>query len=171
MREYMDKWKKSKKYAEFQEMLVIKKQKVAELKFKVISREEEFTKKELLEIIRLIKECDQQVIDEELDFDYSFFNIVGDEDEVFIQYVGRITSWSMYLGNSILDEDYEFSSEIRDVIAIEKKQMIQLITEHRKDILLRDEDFIERISEVDVKILKKITDSILGDDSNNKEEK
>jgi len=168
MKEYLDKWKKSAKYAEFQSLLAAKKQRVAELKIKVMNREEEFTKKELLEVIKLIKECDQQVISEELDFDYSFFNVVGNADEIFVEYVGRIASWSMYLGNSIIDEDYEVSSEIRDVIAIEKKQMIQLITEHRKDILLRDEDFIDKIKEVDVKIIKKITDSLIGDDDSKK---
>lgn len=164
MREYLDKWKKSAKYAEFQNLLAAKKQRVAELKFRVMDKEEQFTKEELLEVIRLIKECNQQIIDEEFDFDYSYFNIIGDADTIYIEYVGRIASWSMYLGNALIEEDYEFASEIRDVIQIEKSQFIDSINKHRQDILLREEDFFERIEGVDEKFLKKITNTILGED-------
>jgi len=61
MQELINKWKKSKKFAEFQQKMQEKKNHLLELKTNIMSNREEgegFSREELINILQLIKEID-----------------------------------------------------------------------------------------------------------------
>lgn len=148
MKDLILKWKQSKKYALFQEKMQEKKNLLLQLKTNIMSNEQEgegFSREELINIIRLIKEIDLEEKEETDEFDVNYFSVVGNSEDILIEYLQKQYMWFRYLMDYILDEEFEIAAELRDVIEIEENQIIRLINEHRPDILEIYEDYIDRI--------------------------
>jgi hypothetical protein len=159
MRDMMENWKNSKKYREIQEQLAENQQNLIDLKINIMSKENRFTKEELLELIAAYKEIHRR--GDKMEFDVNYFSIVGDSDEILTEYISRQVNWFYYLGTALIIEDYEVAAECRDMISIEKELFLDLIKEYR-DYLALDPEFIERVHLVDDKLYRTITDNIIN---------
>ncbi len=158
MRNELDKWKNSKKYAIFQAELLKRKQDLINLKVELLENMNEnvLTKIELMQLIAVIKDCNEINSEESEElFDLDSFIALGDPEDILIEYIQRQVVWFSYLVIYLSREDYEMCSDIRDVIRIYEAQLIRLIKKTRNDILLNDENYIERITEINEKLFKR----------------
>lgn len=149
MREQINNWKNSKKFAELQEQLKEKKQQLINLKFDIMAKEEFLTRDELIQLIKAIKEADE--INCEVDYDYHYFAILGTQDEIMGEYIDKLANWFMYLKKYLDREEYEICAGIRDCIQIEQKTFYDLCLRYRGD----DQYFLDKITELPDRIYNK----------------
>ena len=144
-------WKKSRKYLEFQELLKAKKQELIELKFEImISKDEYYTRDELVALINAIKLSEE--IECEVDYDYNYFSILGTQEEILAEYISKLSEWFMYLKIYIYKEEFEICAGIRDVIEIEKNTFYDICLRYRGE----DQEFLDKIISLPDEIYEKI---------------
>ncbi len=163
MKNQIERWKQSRKYAEFQEKMQEKKNILLQLKTNIMSNREEgegFSREELINILKLIKEIDIEEKEQTDEFDMNYFSVVGNSEDILIEYLQKQYMWFRYLMDYILIEEFEIASEIRDVIAIEESQCIRLITDHRADILVIDEEYIDKIKIIREELYEQMNNEI-----------
>jgi len=161
MRKEINNWKNSSKYKEFQAKLNIKRQELFELKNEIMDKKDsELSNEELKDLIKIIKALDKEPrsVDE---FDYNYFSIIGTREDILHEYMSRMMNWFFYLGVNILDEEFELCAELRDVIAIEKKQMLYSLEEY-KNILFIDDEFLDKVNAVDERFYDTINNRVVG---------
>lgn len=149
MNELNKNWKNSKKYAELQEQMKQKKQELLELKHDIMAKDEYYTKTELIQLIKAIKEADEIAC--EVDYDYQYFSVLGTQDEIMAEYIEKLASWFVYLRKYLEIEEFEICAGIRDVVDIEKRTFYDLCLRYRGD----DQEFLDKILELPNKIYKK----------------
>lgn len=149
MKDELNKWKSSKKYAEFQEQLKIRKQELIELKLDIMAKDEYYTRDELIMLIQAIKEADEIAC--EVEYDYHYFAVLGTQDEIMAEYIQKLASWFVYLRKYLALEEFEICAGIRDVVEIEKRTFYDLCLRYRGE----DQDFLDKILELPGKIYKK----------------
>ena len=157
------KWKQSKKYAEFQEKMQEKKNLLLQLKTNIMNNREEgegFSREELINILQLIKEIDLEEKEQKDEFDMNYFSVVGNSEDIMIEYLQKQYMWFKYLMDYILEEEFEIASELRDVIDIEEAQIIRLITEYRADILAIDEEYFDKIKVIKQELYEQMNNEI-----------
>ncbi len=158
MKDLINNWKKSSKYLEFQFKLNQAKQKAFEIKSHILTDEniESTTDEQLDSFIDIIKELDGQFVDDEHNFDYNYFSVIGTESEIILEYLQKQKVWFIYLNRCLKEEKYELAAKLRDAIKIEKRLLNNLIFKYRPELI--SDEFNSKIDLVENEFYNIIND-------------
>lgn len=148
MREWIDRWKSSRKYHELQ----LKKQHIIK-NITVRKPIEQINKKQLDKMI------DQILMGTHSSMDTDFL-MRNTADDILMVYISNLTNWFFYLSVGLFEENYEQCARIRDVITIERESFKESIRLFRPDITEEDENYFYTINLLEQKLYKEITDKI-----------
>ncbi len=159
MRNELDKWKNSNKFIEFQFALSQAKQKVFELKAHILCEENmhNTTDEQLIALVDVMTELQAHSTQDEFDFNFDYFSIIGTEMDILLEYIQRQKVWFQYLNRALNSEKFELASRLRDAIRIEKGLFINLIMTYRPE-MAQDDMFYSKIDIVDSEFYNLIND-------------
>lgn len=157
-RNFIESWKNSEKYKNWQINMNQKKQDLKNLNLKLMSSQPE-SKENLLLLIEYLKDFEYIFDEEDVDvYQHQYFNIIGSEGDILQEYISRQVNWFSYLKRFLVLEDYEMCCEIRDAIEIECRQFNKLVIFYRNDILISNPEFLGFIDEVPTQLYLKLDD-------------
>lgn len=102
------------------------------------------TDKQIEEILNSILEFQTLTIQEkdEIEFTTACINAGKTKKKLFFEFIKTITNWHYYLKRSLLKENYELASKLRDVINIDIKEFYMYMNKYRNDFEPEDEQLV-----------------------------
>lgn len=129
MRDFLNNWRNSKKYAELRKKLDEKKESLKQNgpNMEEYTPNEVLSKQELRYVMagRYMLEIDE----EEIQARIITANMMPIND-YFISFASDVTQWFFYLSIYLVKEDYEFCAELRDIISLELKTYKNIVSHH-----------------------------------------
>ena len=80
---------------------------------------------------------------EEVEFTTACINSGKTKKMLYFEFIKTLTNWHFYLKRSLLKENYELASKIRDVINIDIKEFYMYMNKYRDDFESDDEKIIQ----------------------------